>query len=92
MDEQNRAIAGAALVALAGGMMAFLLLTDRGRDALRRVGPALDDVSRTLEEVRSIVRKIDDVVQEAQVTIADVRAAFSSMSTPDDPQDSPYGV
>ena len=92
MDERTRVITGATLVGLAGGMMAFLVLTNRGRDALHRVGPALDDVSRTLQEVRSIVLKIDEVVQEAQATVTDVRAVLSSKRTPDDPHDSPYGV
>ena len=92
MDEETRAITGATLVALAGGIIAFFVMTDRGRHTLRRVGPALDDVSRTLQEVRSIVQKIDGVVQEAQATLADVRAALPSMLTADHPQDAPHGV
>ena len=77
MDERDRVITGAALVLLAGGAIAFLALTDRGRNTLRRVGPALDDVSRTLEEVRSIVRKIDGIVQEAHAAVVDLRAAIA---------------
>ena len=92
MNEDTRVITGATLVAVAGGMMAFLVLTDRGQDALRRVGPALDDVSRTLQEIRSIVQKIDGVVKEAEATLTDVRAALPSMKTADYPRDVPYGV
>ena len=92
MDEDTRAITGAMLVALAGGMIAFLALTDRGQRTLRHVGPALDDVSRTLQEVRSIVQKIDGVVQEAQATLTDVRATLPSTQTADYPHDVPYGV
>ena len=77
MDERDRVITGAALVLLAGGAIAFLALTDRGRNTLRRVGPALDDVSRTLEEVRTIVRKIDDIVQEAHEAVVDLRATLA---------------
>ena len=92
MDEDTRVITGATLVALAGGMVAFLALTGRGRDALRQVGPALDNVSNTLHDIRAIVQKVEGLVQEAQATVTDFRAAFPSMNTPDDPQDAPYGV
>ena len=92
MDEETREITGATLVALAGGMIAFFVMTDRGRHALRRVGPALDDVSHTLQEIRAIVKKIDGVVQEAQVMVTDVRAVLPSMKTADHPHDVPYGV
>ena len=92
MNEDTRVITGATLVALAGGSMAFLAFTDRGRDALRRVGPALDDVSHTLQEIRSIVRKIDGVVQEAEATLTDVRAALPSTKAAEYPDDVPLGV
>ena len=89
MDERDRVITGATLVLLAGGAIAFLALTDRGRNTLRRVGPALDDVSRTLEEVRSIVRKIDGIVQEAQTAVADLRAVLARDEPSVEPDASP---
>ena len=92
MDEDTRVITGATLVALAGGMVAFLAFTGRGRDALRHVGPALDDVSNTLHDIRAIVQKVEGLVRETQATVTDFRAAFPSTNTPDDPQDAPYGV
>lgn len=92
MDEETREIAGATLVALAGGMIAFFVMTGRGRHTLRRVGPALDDVSRTLQEVREIVRKVDGVVQEAQALVTDARDVLPSMRTADYPEGVPYGV
>ena len=92
MDERDRVITGAALVLLAGGAIAFLALTDRGRSTLRRVGPALDDVSRTLEDVRSIVRKIDGVVQEAHAAVADLRAVLARDDASVEPEASPQEV
>ena len=92
MEEETRVTTGATLVALAGGMIAFLVLTNLGRGALRRVSPALDDVSSTLQEVREIVHKIDGVVQEAQAMVADVRAVLPSTTTADSPYDVPHGV
>ena len=67
MDDDPRLVTTATLVALAGGVLAFFALTNRGRDALRRVGPALDDVSHTLDEVRTVIQKIDRVVQEDRI-------------------------
>ena len=92
MDEDTQAIAGATLIALAGGMIAFLVMTDRGRHTLQRVGPALDEVSRALQDIREIVRKIDGVVHEAQAMVTDVRDVLPSMRTADYPDDVPYGV
>ena len=92
MDERSLEITGATLVALAGGMTAFLVMTDRGRHTLRSVGPALDDMSSTLQEVRSIVQKIDGVVQEAQAMVTEARAVLPSMKNADYPDDVPLGV
>jgi uncharacterized protein YoxC len=92
VDDDTRAITGATLVALAGGMIAFLVMTDRGRHTLQSVGPALDDVSRTLQDIREIIRKIDGVVHEAQAMVTDVREVLPSMKTADYPDDVPYGV
>lgn len=83
MNEQTRVIAGVTLGALAGSMMAFFVFTDRGRQALRELSPALDDVSRTLEEFRGIIDKADAAVREARVAFADVRGAFAPMAEDD---------
>jgi hypothetical protein len=78
--------------ALAGSMMAFFVCTDRGRDALRRAGPALDDLAHTLEELRSIVQKVDGGVQEARLVIADIQDALARNEPPGNQQDSPRAV
>ena len=84
MDNDTRTITTATLIALAGGVMAFFVLTDRGRDALRRMGPALDDVSHSFEDVRTIVQKLERVVQEANALVADFRDAMPPMHGDDD--------
>lgn len=56
------------------------MLTDRGRKALRPAAPALDDVCRALADLRVIVGKIDTVLEEAQVTAAEVRALVAKRS------------
>ena len=90
MNNDSRIITAATLVALAGGVMAFFVLTDRGRHALRRVGPALDDVSHSFEDVRTIVQKLERVVQEANAMVTDFRDAMPSMHDDDDPERPPY--
>ena len=90
MDKDARIITTATLIALAGGVMAFFVLTDRGRDALRRMGPALDDVSHSFEDVRTIVQKLERVVQEANTMVTDFRDAMPSMDDDDDQEHPPY--
>lgn len=90
MDNDTRTVTTATLIALAGGVMAFFVLTDRGRDALRRMGPALDDVSHSFEDVRTIVQKLDRVVQEASAMVTDFRDAMPPMHADDDSERPPY--
>jgi methyl-accepting chemotaxis protein len=92
VDDDPRLVTTATLVALAGGVLAFFALTNRGRDALRRVGPALDDVSHTLDEVRTVIQKIDRVVQEANAMVTDIRDVMPSMHIDDDLENPPYGA
>lgn len=90
MNNDTRTITTATLVALAGGAMAFCVLTDRGRDALRHMGPALDDVSHSLEDLRTVVQKLERVVQEANTLVTDFRDAIPSMHADDDQERPPY--
>jgi hypothetical protein len=92
VDDDPRLVTTATLVALAGGVLAFFALTNRGRDALRRVGPALDDVSHTLDVVRTVIQKIDRVVQEANAMVTDIRDVMPSMHIDDDLENPPYGA
>jgi len=86
VDDDTRLVTTATLVALAGGVIAFFALTDRGRNTLRQVGPALDDVSHTLEEVRTIVQKLDRAVQKANTMVTEIRDVMPSMATDDEPK------
>ena len=86
MNNDSRIITVATLVALAGGVMAFFVLTDRGRHALSRVGPALDDVSHSFADVRTIVQKLNRVVREASAMVTDFRDVMPSTDGDDDPE------
>jgi uncharacterized protein YcfJ len=70
VSEQGRVLTGVVLGAIAGGVMAFLVFTSRGRHALRRADAALDDVSHALGQFRSLVREVDGAVQEARTALA----------------------
>jgi hypothetical protein len=84
VNNDSRIITAATLVALAGGVMAFFVLTDRGRHALRRVGPALDDVSHSFEDVRTIAQKLDRLVREAGAMVTDFRDVMPPTHGDDD--------
>lgn len=92
MNEQTRVLTGAMMRAIAGSMMAFFGFTDRGRAALRRAGPALDDLAHTLEELRFIVQKVDGAVQEARLVVTDIQAALAQNEPPGSQRDSPRAV
>ena len=92
MDDDPRLVTTATLVALAGGVLAFFVLTDRGRGALRHVGRALDDAAHSLEDVRTIAQKLDRVVQETNAMVTEIREAMPSMHIADDLESPPYGV
>lgn len=78
-DDDARVLTTATLVALAGGVIAFFALTNRGRRALRHVGPALRNVSHTLDEVRTILQNVDRVAQEGTAMVDEIRTAIPSM-------------
>ena len=82
-DDDSRIRTTATLVALAGGVIAFFALTRSGRQALRQVGPALDNVWHALDEVRAILRSFDRMAQEARGTVDDIRDAMPSVPKDD---------
>ena len=56
---------GATLVgAVLGGMVGYLVFTDRGRSIRRQIEPALDDFSRELMSFRTTVQKAGGAASE----------------------------
>jgi hypothetical protein len=80
MDDRIRVIGGGLLGAVVGGLAAYLLFTDEGRDRLSRLAPAADDLSRVLQDMRTTLSKLGDVALEGRRTAGQVLAAFSEGS------------
>ena len=77
MNDQMRIVGGSVLGAVIGGVAAYLLMTEDGRGRLRHVGPAVDDLSRVLQDLRSTISKLSDVAVEGRHSADRVRAAFT---------------
>jgi hypothetical protein len=45
------------LGAVIGGLAGYLFFTEPGRKIRRQIGPAIDDITRELDSLRSTVRK-----------------------------------
>lgn len=60
----SRAIAASLVGAVIGGVAGYLFLTEHGRTLRRRIEPALDDVLRELNSVRSTVQTVAGVASE----------------------------
>jgi len=79
-DDRLRVAAGGILGAIVGSLTAYLLFTEGGRDRLSRVTPAVDDLSRLLQDTRSTLGKLGEVALEGRRAAADLLTAFSEDS------------
>lgn len=84
MSDRTRLLAGAAVGALIGGVGAYLVFTQAGRQAATQINPALDDLSSLLLELRRVIRKTAVVAQEAGRAVDDVGAVLSGADLPAD--------
>ena len=57
MEERTNIWTSVTLMALVGGAITALLYTERGRQSLMRFEHALDDFSRSLQQLRGAVQK-----------------------------------
>lgn len=57
----SRVIAASVVGAVIGGVAGYLLWTEHGRTLRRQIEPALDDVLREIQSVRSTVQKVAGV-------------------------------
>lgn len=80
MGERDNLWTSVAVMALVGGIFTALLYTKRGRQSLVRVEEALDDFSRSLQQLRGTVEKAGLVaVQGIDVASEGIHAVSSLM-------------
>jgi hypothetical protein len=80
VGERDNLWTSVAVMALIGGVMTALLYTKRGRQSLARVEEALDDFSRSLQQLRGTVQKAESVaVQGIDVASEGIHAVSSLM-------------
>ena len=67
------------LMALVGGVITALLYTDRGRQSLQKAERAIDDLGRSLQQLRGTIQKAGlvaaqgiDVATEGMEVVADL--------------------
>jgi len=75
MNDNLTVAAGALAGALLGAVAAHLLLTDRGRRMLHDVRPALDDLSRALQDVCMTIDRLGEAVREGRRVTREIRSA-----------------
>jgi hypothetical protein len=64
MNTSQEIAATVVVGAVIGGVVGYLLFTERGRRARRRLEPALEDFSRELMSFRNTVQKATGVANE----------------------------
>ncbi len=63
-DNSSRAMVVTIAGAVIGGVTAYLVLTKRGRELCRQIGPALDDFARELNSFRLTAQKAAGVAKQ----------------------------
>ena len=58
--------------AVIGGVAGFLFFTERGRRVRRQIGPALEDFSRDVTSVRSMVQEVGGVAHDGWKLVHDM--------------------
>jgi hypothetical protein len=65
VEDNSRAIAAAVLGGVLGAMVGYLFFTERGRAWRRQLEPAIEDVARELNHLRSTINKAGGVASES---------------------------
>jgi gas vesicle protein len=72
--EHSRAIAASVVGAIIGDVAGYLFFTERGRMLRRQIEPALDEVARELNSVRSTVLKAAGMASEGWTLLNEAMA------------------
>jgi hypothetical protein len=72
VTDQGRALTAAAVGAVIGGFVGYMLFSDQGRSLQRRIEPALDDLIRELNSFRGTFTKAAAMAGEGWKILTDI--------------------
>lgn len=75
MSDETRVCVGAAVGATLGAAATYLLFTERGRQLLDRVEPAVDDLRGELARLQKSIEKVRDLANDSVRVLSDFNAA-----------------
>jgi len=76
MRDQMRIIGGGIAGAVIGTVAVYFLFTDEGRHKLSQLSPAVDDLSRVLQDLRATIGRLGEFAAEGRRAADEVRMAF----------------
>lgn len=72
MDQRSKVLVATLVGTVAGGVLGWLYLTDRGRDVRQELDPMLDVVVDELEQARHTIVKAREAVSEGRRVVDDL--------------------
>ena len=81
MDERSQVLAATLLGAVAGGLVGFLYLTDRGRKVRDQIEPMVESMIGELDRARGTVEKARDAAIEGRRAVDDLLSPKEPRST-----------
>lgn len=71
----QRVVLGAAVGALCGAAVVYLVFTERGREWRARIEPAIDDLRREFGRFQKTIEKVGDLANDGLRVVEEFRAA-----------------
>ena len=79
MGERARELTIVATGVALGAVSAYVLLTPRGRAMLYRLGPAMEEITEALAEIRRLIQRVDAAADEGRQVIHEVDGALQRL-------------
>src|SRR5689334_9972448 len=80
VNESRVMMAGALIGGLVGAAAGYLFFTDRGKDVLNRLEPAVDDLRREFTRFQSTVEKLGEMANNGIRAVSEFNAARANSS------------
>ena len=80
MNESRMMIAGAVVGALVGAAAGYLFFTDRGKQVLNRLEPAVEDLRREFTRFQSTIEKLGEMANNGIRAVNEFNAARTQSS------------